>query len=144
LKCARHLRPCEHQPPGASALCVAVVAGCRHQLVGGKLGDVLRGPARQIYGVQGLCRTSAAGVPGRGKVFQRPTSSTLFLLLLCFTLVTGPRRSLNLKLSDTRVCEPLSPGMRLARTSRACRAAISPNYRSFPGDGDVRTSVSFL
>ena len=23
-----------------------------------------------------------------------------------FTLVTGPRRSLNLKLSDTRVCEP--------------------------------------
>ena len=29
-----------------------------------------------------------------------------FLKLLHFTLVTGPRRSLNLKLSDTRVYEP--------------------------------------
>ena len=29
-----------------------------------------------------------------------------FFLLLFFTLVTGPRRSLSLKLSDTRVYEP--------------------------------------
>ena len=29
-----------------------------------------------------------------------------FLLFFFFTLVTGPRRSLSLKLSDTRVCEP--------------------------------------
>jgi len=28
------------------------------------------------------------------------------LLFFFFTLVTGPRRSLSLKLSDTRVCEP--------------------------------------
>ena len=28
------------------------------------------------------------------------------LLLFFFTLVTGPRRSVSLKLSDTRVCEP--------------------------------------
>jgi len=27
-------------------------------------------------------------------------------VLFCFTLVTGPRRSLSLKLSDTRVYEP--------------------------------------
>jgi len=27
-------------------------------------------------------------------------------LFFCFTLVTGPRRSLGLKLSDTRVYEP--------------------------------------
>ena len=76
--------------------CVAVVAGCWSQLVGGKLGGVLRGPARQISGVPGLCRTSTAGVSGRGKVFPRPISFA-----------------------------PL-PSMRLTRTSRACRAAIRP------------------
>ena len=30
----------------------------------------------------------------------------LVTFFFCFTLVTGPRRSLGLKLSDTRVCEP--------------------------------------
>jgi len=35
----------------------------------------------------------------------------LCLLLLFFTLVTGPRRSLSLKLSDTRVYGPVSCGI---------------------------------
>ena len=30
----------------------------------------------------------------------------MFLFFFFFTLVTGPRRSLSLKLSDTKVCEP--------------------------------------
>lgn len=57
-----------------------LVAGCRYELVRGKLGGVLRGAARQISGVQGLCRTSASGVSGRGTVFPRPTKAPLLFL----------------------------------------------------------------
>jgi len=38
-----------------------------------------------------------------------------------FTLVTGPRRSLSLKLSDTRVYEPLVP-IRVDNVTDRCRA----------------------
>ena len=34
-----------------------------------------------------------------------------------FTLVTGPRRSVSLKLSDTRVCEPYTRALRQCKAS---------------------------
>jgi len=39
-----------------------------------------------------------------GSVLRKPY--TLIFFLFFFTLVTGPRRSLSLKLSDTQVYEP--------------------------------------
>ena len=42
----------------------------------------------------------------RARGSSRDASPDRHLLLFFFTLVTGPRRSLSLKLSDARVCEP--------------------------------------
>jgi len=44
--------------------------------------------------------------PSSESLHRGPRSGTRWLLLLLFTLVTGPRRSLSLTLSDTRVYEP--------------------------------------
>jgi len=40
-----------------------------------------------------------------------------------FTLVTGPRRSVSLKLSDTRVCEPQMRA-RLGTTAHLCEVVV--------------------
>ena len=48
-----------------------------------------------------LLAPSVAAVPGAGLSVEGQ-----YLFLFFFTLVTGPRRSLSLKLSDTRVYEP--------------------------------------
>jgi len=59
--------------------------------------------------------TLGAGVGGGGAAGgARRYLSPLPTLLFFFTLVTGPRRSLSLKLSDTRIYEPQ---MRLPPTS---------------------------
>ena len=54
-----------------------------------------------------LCRATAAFARGEERPVAHPnTYPSQGRLLFFFTLVTGPRRSLSLKLSDTRVHEP--------------------------------------
>jgi len=52
---------------------------------------------------------------------ESPEPSTFFFFL--FTLVAGPRRSLNLKLSDARVCEPQIRA-RLDTTTQFCEVVV--------------------
>ena len=47
----------------------------------------------------------------------------MLLLLSFFTLITGPRRSLSLKLSDTRVYEP-QIRTRLGTAAHLCKAVV--------------------
>ena len=57
---------------------------------------------------------------------DRPDAPVPFLLLFFFTLVTGPRRSLRLKLSDTRDYEPQIRA-RLGTTGVVVAGADRPN-----------------
>jgi len=74
--------------------------------------DIVRIPqpsaVEKIHTLKSRIRTLSAG------------GATTFFLLF-FTLVTGPRRSLNLKLSDTRVYAPQIRA-RLATTAHFCKA----------------------
>ena len=58
-----------------------------------------------------------AGVCGGSVPLELPSS------LFFFTLVTGPRRSLSLKLSHTRVYEPQIPA-RLVTTTHFCDVVV--------------------
>jgi len=70
---------------------------------------------------------------------RRPTSQgrAALLSLLFFTLVTGPRRSLSLKLSDTKVYEPQIRAGRAALHTGVCRSPGFSGawlYRVRPGE----------
>ena len=55
--------------------------------------------------------------------YQRPIHSSLAATFFFFTLVTGPRRSLGLKLSDTRVYEPQMRAC-LDTTAHFCKVVV--------------------
>ena len=59
----------------------------------------------------------------KGMPWQSDDAPSRDLLLFFFTLVTGPRRSLSLKLSDTRVYEPQLRA-RLGTTAHFCRVVV--------------------
>ena len=66
-------------------------------------------------------------------------SATFFFFFFFFTLVTGPRRSLSLKLSDTRVYEPQIRALDFGTT---CAGGDGGNNKKEEGwvkrDGRVR------
>jgi len=73
-------------------------------------------PARMM--LPALCGSTATSSAAAS------ASATGFILLLfSFTLVTGPRRSLGLKLSDTRVYEPQIRA-RLGTTAHFCEVVV--------------------
>ena len=62
-------------------------------------------PPRGVTPACTLCRRRTTGTWGAWSRKDATSSARCFFFFF-FTLVTGPRRSLSLKLSDTRVCEP--------------------------------------
>ena len=70
------------------------------------------------------------------------TAMVGWLFFFCFTLVTGPKRSLSRKLSDARVYEPQIRA-RLGRVQRVARVERSVRGELHREDGHHRRNVSF-
>ena len=89
-------------------------------------------PGLALRGVRDRRGGGADGDPAR---LRSPQVLASFLFFFFFTLVTGPRRSLSLKLSKTRVDEPQIRA-RLGTTAHLCKVIV-PKLRAVPSCADL-------
>ena len=124
---------------------IAPAGTSEHMLTPGWLAGWLR--QHQYTYFTDICSDSEAGSYVRLIDSQMLTSwlpwapwQTNFVFFLFFTLVTGPRRSSSLEMSDTRVYEPQIRALLADERPEAARPQLPPEVRSCrasPCQGDL-------